>query len=198
MKYYDWRDKAGMYAIVEIGGQQFRIEKESVLQVPRIDEENGKTITVTKVLLIVDDKKVDVGRPYVKNITITATILGHGKGEKIRVFKKKRRKNYQVMRGHRQDYTTLRIDQISVGKASATAADKTDKPSTDKKQAVPPKSAGTGKATATKPSAKKATPAKIAAKPKTEAKPKKAASSKPKSDTKKSAVSSKKSEDKEA
>lgn len=173
-----------MYAIVEIGGNQWKVEKEKVIRVPKIDAEDGKTLNFSDVLLVVDKEKVRIGTPFVKEAVVTATVMAQGKDKKVMVFKKKRRKNYQVLKGHRQDFTALRIDGISVDKAAAAAETEEKKPAaeTGTKQAAAPK-AEVKKASATaaaekpaakkpavKPAAKKAAPAKPAAAKKTAAK----------------------------
>jgi len=149
-----------MYAIVEIGGSQWKVEKAAVIRVPKIDEADGKKLDFGNVLLVVDKKKVEVGTPYVKNAVVKATVLGQGRDKKVMVFKKKRRKNYKVLKGHRQSFTELRIESISLG----TGAAKTSGESKTKSEA-PVKTAGTAapkKTAAKKPAAK--TPAKTASK----------------------------------
>jgi large subunit ribosomal protein L21 len=103
-----------MYAIVEIAGQQFKIEKEQKLYVHRLKAEEGSQITFDRVMLVDNDGKVKVGAPTVKGATITATVLNHLKGDKVLVFKKKRRKGYQKMNGHRQYLTSIKIDDIII------------------------------------------------------------------------------------
>ena len=103
-----------MYAIVEIAGQQFKIEKDRKIFVHRLKAEEGSQITLDRVMLLENDGKVKVGSPYVKGAEVTATVLNHLKGEKVLVFKKKRRKGYQKMNGHRQYLTSIKIDDIVV------------------------------------------------------------------------------------
>ena len=105
-----------MYAIIEIGGTQCKVSKSSRIHVPKMETETGKSITLDKVLLIVDKENVTIGKPFVTGAKVQAKVLSHGKDKKILVFKKKRRKDYKVLKGHRQDYTELQIDQITVGK----------------------------------------------------------------------------------
>ncbi|MDR0559314.1 MAG: 50S ribosomal protein L21, partial [Prevotellaceae bacterium] len=90
-----------MYAIVEIAGQQFKVEKEQKLYVNRLEQAEGDSLSFDKVLLIDDDGKVKIGAPVVEDAAVTAKILKHVKGDKVIIFKKKRRKGYKVKRGHR-------------------------------------------------------------------------------------------------
>jgi len=103
-----------MYAIVEIAGQQFKIEKEMKLFVHRLKAEEGAQVTFDRVMLVDNDGKVKVGAPTVKGASVTATVLNHLKGDKVLVFKKKRRKGYQKMNGHRQYLTSIKIDDILI------------------------------------------------------------------------------------
>lgn len=105
-----------MYAVVEVGGMQWKVSKSVTIRVPKMEEETGKSVELDRVLLVVDNAKVNIGKPLVPNAKVKATVLSHGRAKKVRVFKKKRRKNYKVLRGHRQDYTELRIDRISIDK----------------------------------------------------------------------------------
>ncbi len=105
-----------MYAVIEVNGTQWKVFKDSTIRVPKIEKEPGKSINIDKVLLLVDKDKIDIGKPVVSSVKVKATILSHGKAEKIKVFKKKRRKDYKVLKGHRQQYTELRIDKISIEK----------------------------------------------------------------------------------
>ncbi len=101
-----------MYAIVDIAGQQFKVEKENKLYVNRLEGEEGAEIDFDKVLLIDNDGKVKIGTPNVKNAVVKAKILSHLKGDKVLVFKKKRRKGYQKLNGHRQLLTRIQIEDI--------------------------------------------------------------------------------------
>ncbi|MCE4567078.1 50S ribosomal protein L21 [Maribellus sp. CM-23] len=101
-----------MYAIVEIAGQQFKVEKDKKLFVHRLDVEEGTSVDFEKVLLVDNDGKVAVGTPTVKGAKVTAKVLEHVKGEKVIVFKKKRRKTYQKMNGHRQYFTQIQVETI--------------------------------------------------------------------------------------
>ncbi|MGD9977423.1 MAG: 50S ribosomal protein L21 [Bacteroidales bacterium] len=101
-----------MYAIVDIAGQQFKVEKDKKIFVNLLEGEAGTEVKFGKVLLIDNDGAVTVGKPEVENASVTAKILGHVKGDKVIVFKKKRRKGYKVKNGHRQNYTQIQIDEI--------------------------------------------------------------------------------------
>ena len=101
-----------MYAIVDIAGQQFKVEKEQEIFVHRLQAEEGTSVTFEKVLLVENAGKVAVGAPVVKGAAITAKILSHLKGDKVLVFKKKRRKGYQKCNGHRQFLTKIQIESI--------------------------------------------------------------------------------------
>jgi large subunit ribosomal protein L21 len=141
-----------MYAIVEIAGQQFKVEKDQQLFVHRLDNKEGSKVEFDNVLLIDNNGKVNVGAPAISGAKVTAKVLGHMKGDKVIVFKKKRRKGYRVKNGHRQSFTQIEIQSIA---EKATAAKSTEKAQVK---------------TEAKPAAKKATANKTAAKPKATAK----------------------------
>ena len=101
-----------MYAIVEIAGQQFKVEKDKKLFVHHLELNEGDSVEFEKVLLVDNDGKVAVGTPTVKGAKVTAKVLQHVKGEKVLVFKKKRRKTYQKMNGHRQQFTQIQVETI--------------------------------------------------------------------------------------
>jgi len=102
-----------MYAIVDIAGQQFKVEEGRKIYVNRLSEEEGKKVNFDKVLLIDNDKSVKVGEPTVKGATVSAKIISHMKGDKVIVFKKKRRKGYKVKNGYRDYLTQIEIEKIS-------------------------------------------------------------------------------------
>ncbi len=104
-----------MYAIVDIAGQQFKVEKDQKIYVNRLEAEEGSKIDFEKILLIDDNGKIKVGTPVVKNMIVTASVVSHLKGDKVKVFKKKRRKGYRVLNGHRQALTQLLIEGIGEG-----------------------------------------------------------------------------------
>ena len=101
-----------MYAIVEIAGQQFKIEKDQKIFVHRLSAEEGTKIEFNQVLLVDNEGKVKVGTPTLSGAKVSATVLNHLKGDKVLVFKKKRRKGYQKLNGHRQYLTQIEINQI--------------------------------------------------------------------------------------
>lgn len=103
-----------MYAIVEIAGQQFKVEKTNKLFVHRLQAEEGSKVDFDRVLLVDDNGKVKVGTPVLDGAKISAKVLSHVKGDKVLVFKKKRRKGYQVLNGHRQYFTEIEIEDIKV------------------------------------------------------------------------------------
>lgn len=109
-----------MYAIVEIAGQQFKVAKDQKVYVHRLASEEGSSITFDKVLLVDDSGTVTVGAPAIDGAQVGAKVLEHLKGEKVIVFKKKRRKGYRVKNGHRQALTQILIEDIVFGGKKAT------------------------------------------------------------------------------
>jgi large subunit ribosomal protein L21 len=102
-----------MYAIVEIAGQQFKVNKDQKIFVHRQEGEVGDKLTFDKVYLIDNDSDIKVGEPVVSGASVSTSIVSHVRGDKVLVFKKKRRKGYQKMNGHRQDFTQLLIEGIT-------------------------------------------------------------------------------------
>ena len=102
-----------MYAIVEIAGQQFKVEKDKKIFVHRLEGEVDSTVDFEKVLLVDNDGTISVGAPSVKGAKVTAKVLQHLKGDKVIVFKKKRRKGYTKKNGHRQYLTQIQIESIT-------------------------------------------------------------------------------------
>jgi len=170
-----------MYAIVSIAGQQFKVEKGKKVFVHRLPGEIGDDVTFEKVLLISNEEKVNVGAPYVPDAVVLAQIVSHMRGDKVLVFKKKRRKTYQKLNGHRQDFTEILIEDIS----------ETGTPKKSEKKKVAPKVAAApeeAENVAKKEKAvTKAAPKKAAAKT-AEEKTKKAPASKPAAVAKKPAA----------
>ena len=101
-----------MYAIVDIAGKQYKVTEKEKLVVPRLDVEVGDKVELDRVLLISSDDGVKIGQPVLDSAKIEANVLDHNKAKKVIVFKKKRRKGYQVKRGHRQPYTQIQIEKI--------------------------------------------------------------------------------------
>jgi large subunit ribosomal protein L21 len=114
-----------MYVIVDIQGFQYRLRKGDTIRVPRINSEVGGRLTLDEVLLVSDNEKVMIGEPFVAGAAVEAKVTDHGRYDKIIVFKKKRRKDYSVKRGHRQDFTEIEITGITLpGSAKAAKAAK--------------------------------------------------------------------------
>lgn len=101
-----------MYAIVEIAGQQFKVVKDQQIFVHRLQADEGSNVEFEKVMLTDNEGKISIGTPLVQGAKVSATVVNHCKGDKVLVFKKKRRKGYQKMNGHRQYLTKLKIDEI--------------------------------------------------------------------------------------
>jgi len=135
-----------MYAIVEISGKQFKVEKKQKLFVNRLDVAEGKKISFDNVLMVNDGSKSSVGTPNVSGVQVDAKVIKHLKSDKVIVFKKKRRKGYKVRNGHRQAITEIEISDILTGVSKKTTA----------KKAEAPKKAESKKAEVKKASAKKA------------------------------------------
>lgn len=102
-----------MYAIVNTGGKQYQVAPGDHLRVEKLEGNVGDTIELSQVLLVANDDDVKIGQPVVEGAKVTARIVEQGKAKKVLVFKKKRRKGYQVQRGHRQLFTGLEIKEIS-------------------------------------------------------------------------------------
>ena len=180
-----------MYAVVNIKGFQYKLEKGEKLNVPKYDVEVGKKIKIPEVLLISDGEIVSVGTPYVEGAVVEATVTAHDKYKKIIVFKKKKRKDYSVKRGHRQEFTEIIIDRIKISKAKAEKkvsetkeapqkAKAVTKPKPEKEEKMAVKAVAKSKVKAetvvkTKKEPKPIKESKPAAKPKAAAKPKPAA-----------------------
>ena len=129
-----------MYAIVEIAGQQFKVVQDQKLFVHRLAEKEGSKVSFDKVYLLDDGKKVSIGAPAITGASVEAKVVSHLKGDKVIVFKKKRRKGYRVKNGHRQALTELVIEKIQ---ASGSKAQKSAEPEAPKKvtKAAAPKKA---------------------------------------------------------
>jgi large subunit ribosomal protein L21 len=128
-----------MYAIVEIAGKQFKVEKDQKLYVHRLKEDEGKKVTFDKILMIDNKDKISLGTPLISGAQVGAKILKHLKSDKIIVFKKKRRKGYRVKNGHRQLLTQIQISDISLSgakkqKKSVKAVEQTEEKKSEKKE----------------------------------------------------------------
>ena len=117
-----------MYAIIESCGRQYKVTEGDVVFFEKLEAEEGKKITFDNVVLVSDDKKVEVGAPYVKGVKVEGKVVSHGKGKKILVYKYKAKKNYRRTQGHRQPYTKVEITGIkTAAKKTAAKAEKTEK-----------------------------------------------------------------------
>ena len=118
-----------MYAIVEIAGQQFKVKKNDEIFVHRLEGEPGTKLEFTEILLIDNDGKISVGNPHVEGSKITGKLIEHARGDKVVVFKKKRRKGFQKETGHRQDFSKVLIENIALkGAAKEKKAKKEEEP----------------------------------------------------------------------
>ena len=155
-----------LYAIVESGGKQYKAVEGSYIEIDLLPDEVGKKKTFDKVLLLVDDEKVEVGTPYLSNVSVDATILEHFKGPKIVVFKYRAKQRYRVKTGHRQKYTRVMVDSIAFSGKTAKPA-KMEEPAPKAEKAAKPAKPAAKKAstsTAKKSTAKSSTTTKPAAK----------------------------------
>ena len=141
-----------MYAIIEACGKQYKVVEGDVVFFEKLDTEAGKKVTFDNVILVSDDKNVQVGNPYVKGVKVEGKVVAHGKGKKIIVFKMKAKKNERKKQGHRQPYTKVEITSIKTAAAKAEKAETAEKPAA--KTATAKKST-TAKATTTKKTATK-------------------------------------------
>jgi len=101
-----------MYAVIRTGGKQYRVSTGEALRVEKLDAEPGAEIVLTEVLMVGEGDQVTIGGPLVAGAAVKATVLSQGKGDKIRIFKMRRRKHYRKSQGHRQLFTEIRIDSI--------------------------------------------------------------------------------------
>ena len=135
-----------MYAVIKTGGKQYKVAPNDVILVEKLPVETGSSIEFDEVLLVADDKGQTFGAPLVAGATVAATVLEQARGDKIIVFKKKRRKNYRRKAGHRQDLTALRITDILTGGKKKVAAKAEVKPAKAAPKAEAPKKAKDPKA----------------------------------------------------
>ena len=142
-----------MYAIVEIAGQQFKVAKDQKLFVHRLAEQEGAKVSFDKVYLLDDGKKVTIGAPAITGASVEAKVMSHLQGDKVIVFKKKRRKGYRVKNGHRQALTQLVIENILASGAKPKAKVEKETPAVDEKKTAPVKA--TAKKAAPKAKAEK-------------------------------------------
>lgn len=102
-----------MYAVIKTGGKQYRVSTGETLKIETVAGDVGSAIVLDKVLMVADGDKMNVGKPLVDGASVQATIVSHGRADKVKIFKMRRRKHYQKHQGHRQNYTEIRIDGIS-------------------------------------------------------------------------------------
>lgn len=102
-----------MYAVIESGGKQYRVAPGDVIRVEKLDVPAGDSVDLDRILLVADGENTQLGSPVLAGVSVTAKVRSHGRGEKVRIFKLRRRKNYRRHAGHRQDYTELEITQVA-------------------------------------------------------------------------------------
>jgi large subunit ribosomal protein L21 len=104
-----------MFAVIKTGGKQYRVAKDDVIVVEKLEAEAGKSVSFGDVLMVADGANVSVGAPLVKGASVTGEVVEQRKGEKVKVFKKRRRNTYRRKRGHRQNETVVRITAVAAG-----------------------------------------------------------------------------------
>jgi len=157
-----------MYAVVDNGGKQYRVEAGTTLVVDRLDAEAGASVTFDRVLLIGDDEGVTVGTPTVAGASVHATVVAHGRGPKIIVFRFRPKAHYRRKTGHRSELTRIRIDEIAMassGRKKAAAKDEAPaEPKASAEAKTPARKATTSKTATTRAAPRKAAPRKPTAK----------------------------------
>jgi large subunit ribosomal protein L21 len=112
-----------MYAVIKTGGKQYRVIAGERLKVEKLEAEVGATVTLDQILMVSDGDKVTIGSPIIKGATVKATVVSHGRGDKVMIFKFRRRKHYRKTQGHRQSFTEIQIGEIlAAGQAAAKPA----------------------------------------------------------------------------
>ena len=102
-----------MYAVIKTGGKQYRVNQGDKLQIEKIAGDVGANVVLDQILTVVDGDNVTIGSPIVRGASVTATVVSHGRHDKVRIFKMRRRKHYRKSQGHRQSFTEIQIDKIS-------------------------------------------------------------------------------------
>jgi large subunit ribosomal protein L21 len=102
-----------MYAVIRTGGKQYRVSSGEKLKIEQLPAEVGSQVVIDQVLMVADGDKVSIGTPVLAGAKVQATVIGHGRGDKVRIFKLRRRKNSKRQAGHRQNFTEIQIDKIS-------------------------------------------------------------------------------------
>lgn len=123
-----------MYAVIETGGKQYRVQEGDVITVEKLSAEPGEKVVLDTVLLVNDGKNINVGSPYVAGAKVETTVVENGKGEKVIIYKYKAKKDYRNKQGHRQPYTMLKVDGISGKAPAAKKTVKQDDESTEASQ----------------------------------------------------------------
>jgi large subunit ribosomal protein L21 len=162
-----------MYAVIKTGGKQYRVKPDDVLEIERLPGEAGDLLEFTQVLMVVNEGGIEVGTPVVSGALVAAELVEQTRGDKIKIFKKKRRKHYRRTMGHRQDLSQIRITEILTGGAKPTklaaakkkAPAKAQEAEQPKAEAAPAKKAPARKAPAKKAPAEKAPAKQASAKP---------------------------------
>lgn len=101
-----------MYAVIKTGGKQYKVAPGDLLRVEKLDAKKGDAVEISEVLMVADGDKLNVGKPTVANAKVTAEVMGEGRGEKLLIFKHRRRKGFRKTIGHRQDFTTIKVKEI--------------------------------------------------------------------------------------
>jgi large subunit ribosomal protein L21 len=126
-----------MYAVIKTGGKQYKVAAGDYLKVEKLDGDVGSKVVIDKILMLADGDDVTIGSPLVAGAKVNATVLSHGKGDKVMIFKFHRRKHYRKTQGHRQSFTEIKIDDINgKGAAKAEAKKPAAKPAPAKKTAA--------------------------------------------------------------
>jgi large subunit ribosomal protein L21 len=102
-----------MYAVIKTGGKQYRVAVGEKIKIEQIPADIGSEYVLDQVLMVADGDQISMGAPFLSSASVKATVIGHGRGEKVHIFKMRRRKHYRKSQGHRQNYTEIRIDGIS-------------------------------------------------------------------------------------
>jgi large subunit ribosomal protein L21 len=132
-----------MYAVIKTGGKQYKVAAGDYLKVEKLDGDVGSKVVIDKILMVADGDNVTIGSPLVAGAKVNATVLSHGKGDKVMIFKFHRRKHYRKTQGHRQSYTEIQIDDINGKSAAKAEANKPVAKKAAAKEAVVKKPAAT-------------------------------------------------------
>jgi len=116
-----------MYAVIETGGKQYRVQPGDVISVEKLDVEAGEKIDFDRILLASDGTNLEIGTPVVDAVKVSGTVVENGKGKKVIIYKYKAKKDFRKKQGHRQPYTMIKIDEVSVNGKSEKVADKVEK-----------------------------------------------------------------------